>query len=175
MREWITAEKIPPGSSFYASHPKLEERIKDLGALAAARAPGGERGVERYQARTAGILLDGARGELASGRLGAARRLGGRYVAARPTDPRGHQVLGEIERREGTPEADDAALASYRRALELDARFPEAWRGLGLLLQRRGDRAGAREALSRYLELAPDAPDRAHVTAMLREPSGGPP
>ena len=37
-------------------------------------------------------------------------------------------------------------------------------------LHKLGDRAGARAALARYLELDPRAPDRAHVKAILDRP-----
>ena len=59
------------------------------------------------------------------------------------------------------------AAAHYRRAIELDAGSVEAHRGLGLVLLKSGDRAAARTELSRYLELRPDAPDRAYVQQYL--------
>lgn len=176
MRDWVTAEKIKPGSAFYASHPRLDERIESMRALAeASGASGGEHGVERYGRRTAGVLLDAARGDLAAGRFPSARREAERYLALRPDDAQGHLALGEIARREGAAGGEEAALASYRRAVELDPKAAEAWRGLGLMLRRKGDGPGAREAFEHYLGLAPTAPDRAHVEAMVKEATGGKP
>jgi predicted Zn-dependent protease len=170
LRDWVAAEKIRPGSAFYASHPRLEERIESMRALAAATPSSGkDRGADRYAQHVAGVLLDGARADLVAGRFPSARRQVERYLTIHPEDAQGHVVAGEIARREGGPAAEEAALASYRRAVQLDPAAAEGWRGLGLLLRRRGDRGGARDALTRYLELAPDAPDRAHVSAALQE------
>jgi predicted Zn-dependent protease len=176
MREWVKAEKIKPGNAFYASHPRLEERIESMRGLAAARgATGGERGAERYGRHAAPVLLESARVDLAAGRYASARQQTSRYLALRPEDAQGHLALGEIARREGAPGAEDAALASYRKAVELDPKTAEAWRGLGFVLRRRGDGSGAREAFGRYLDLSPDAADRAHVRAMFEELPGGQP
>ena len=174
LRDWSAAEQVPRGSAFYASHPELTERIESFRALA-AQAAGGEVGREAFGAQAAGILLEAARSDLAGGRFAPARGLAERFVALRPEDARGHLALAEIARREGGPGREEAALAGYRRALQLDAGAAEAWRGLGLLLRRRGDAAGARAALTRYLSLAPTAPDRAMVGAVLKDLPGGTP
>ena len=86
-----------------------------------------------------------------------------KHLAASPESAAGETLLGEIERQSG---GTDAA-AHYRRAIELDAGSVEAHRGLGLVLLKSGDRAAARTELSRYLELRPDAPDRAYVQQYL--------
>jgi Flp pilus assembly protein TadD len=78
-----------------------------------------------------------------------------------------HALLGEVARRRGEQDALDDAVSEYRKALELDPRLPEAHRGLGLALHKLGQRPAARAALNRYLELAPRAPDRAHMKALL--------
>jgi predicted Zn-dependent protease len=90
-----------------------------------------------------------------------------RYVRLEPGNAAGHLLLAEIARRDMTPGWMESALSSYRRAIELDPRAAEAWRGLALVLERKGDAEEARRAFRRYLDLAPDAPDRAHVEAAL--------
>jgi predicted Zn-dependent protease len=174
LKEWVEAEKIPPGQSFYSSHPKLEERIESLRAIAPNGAAGsGRRESDRFSRHVAPVLLDAARADLAAGRAASARREAERFLAIRPDAAGGHYVLAELARRGGEPGALDAALASYRRAVELDPGTAEAWRGMGLLLERRGERGAAREALERYLRLAPDAPDRGHIRAMIDRAGGG--
>lgn len=71
-----------------------------------------------------------------------------------------HFYVGEIHRLRGTEEDLPKATEAYRRALELPAAPPEAWRSLGIVYVRTGDPAAARDAFTRYLELAPDAEDR---------------
>jgi predicted Zn-dependent protease len=130
----------------------------------------GTRNAEVYARETAEVLVPVARDLLAGGRLAPAREVVERRVRLAPSDATAHLLLGEIARREATGPSVEVAVSAYRRALELDAALAEAWRGLGLALSRRGEHAGAREAFGRYLELAPDAPDRAHIEAALRSP-----
>ena len=173
---WVAAEGGKDVATPYSSHPRLAERLESCRALIAAAGPvAGTRNAEEFTRRTAGLLLENARIELAAGRYPDARAQGQRYLALAPGDASAHLLLGEIARREGTPAANDEAAASYRRALELDPRLAEAWRGLGLVRAKAGDAAEARRAFTRYLELAPAAPDRAHVEAALRRLPGGTP
>ncbi len=174
---WTAEEGGQAKPALYASHPRLEERIESSQQLAAAPgAPkGGARHAEAYQARTAVALLENARLELSAGRLGDARQQAERFLALRPGDAAGHLALGEVARRDTAPGSAAAAAASYRRALEIDASAAAAWRGLGLVLWKTGQKAEALRAFARYLELAPDAPDRAHVRSYLDESPGGKP
>jgi hypothetical protein len=55
------------------------------------------------------------------------------------------------------------------RATLADKTFPDAWRHLGIARAQLGDRAGAKRAYKRYLELAPNAPDAADVRKILAE------
>jgi predicted Zn-dependent protease len=128
----------------------------------------GMRNAEIYARETADVLVPVARAHLAGGRLAAAREVVERRVRVAPSDATAHFLLGEIARREATGPSVEVAVSAYRRAVELDAAHAEAWRGLGLALSKRGEHDGARVAFGRYLELAPDAPDRAHIEAALR-------
>jgi predicted Zn-dependent protease len=177
LRDWAAAEKVKDVSAFYASHPRVQERIDSMRELVNARGGGhgGVRSAETYGQRTAAALLEDARMELASGRLGVAHAELDRYLAFRDGDAVGHLVAAEAWRRDPAAGSADAARAAYRRALDLDPRLAEAWRGLGLLLRRAGDDGAARTALARYLELAPQAPDGDHVRAYLNVPPGGKP
>jgi beta-barrel assembly-enhancing protease len=168
LRDWSASEgrKEPP--TYYAWHPRIEERIESLRRVAAASGGGGIRNQDVYLRRTASVLLVNGGVELAAGRYRAAWDQVQRYLRLEPRDASAHLLLGEIARRDATQGWTEAALSSYRRAIELDPRTAEAWRGLGLALMKKGDGAEARKAFRQYLELAPDAPDRAHVEAALR-------
>lgn len=50
----------------------------------------------------------------------------------------------------------EAAIAAYRRAIELDDELALAWNGLSLALARGGDLDGAIDAGRRLVELEPD-------------------
>jgi eukaryotic-like serine/threonine-protein kinase len=62
------------------------------------------------------------------------------------------------------------ALAQYRRALQANPKYAPAWRGVGLVYERLGDRAAARIAYSKYLQLVPGAADAAEVRARMEAP-----
>ncbi len=48
---------------------------------------------------------------------------------------------------------DDDALAAFRKAADMDPALPDPWYGIGQLLQRRDDRAGAEKAFERFRQL----------------------
>ena len=52
----------------------------------------------------------------------------------------------------------DEAIASYRRALEIDAELTIAWHGLAMALNQSGDVDAAIEAGNRLVALEPDEP-----------------
>jgi tetratricopeptide (TPR) repeat protein len=63
---------------------------------------------------------------------------------------------------------DQEASRSYRRAIDLDARFADPLRNLGVLLAYRlDDPAGAIELWKRYLQLRPDDPEAASIRAEI--------
>ncbi|HXG29141.1 MAG TPA: M48 family metalloprotease [Nevskiales bacterium] len=73
----------------------------------------------------------------------------------------------ELYRLRGKPGDDEQAKAAYRKALPYADVSAEAYRALGLLALKSGERQEARRLLGRYLELEPDAEDRAMVRSYL--------
>ena len=61
------------------------------------------------------------------------------------------------------------ALGLYRRARDTNPRLAGAWRGIGLCQEKLGDRGGARQAFTRYLQLAPAANDADMIRARLEK------
>jgi hypothetical protein len=61
------------------------------------------------------------------------------------------------------------ARALYREATERAPGNPDAWRGLGIVCSRMGERSEAARSLKRYLALRPNAPDAAAVQKRLSE------
>jgi predicted Zn-dependent protease len=167
---WDKAERVKDPK--YSSHPPTEERIAAVTAHGATLPAGGAAGVEAYGTRIANVLLVNARLELAAARYEWARAQAERHLRLRPASAQGYAVLGEIARREAGKGHEQEALRAYRKAVALDPKLAEAWRGLGLVLQKTGDRGGARKAFTTYLELAPDAPDRGHARAYLDATEG---
>jgi tetratricopeptide (TPR) repeat protein len=59
------------------------------------------------------------------------------------------------------------ALALYQAALALDRGNPLYYKRIGLVYRAIGDLAGARESFRKYLEMEPDATDRAEFEKFL--------
>lgn len=76
---------------------------------------------------------------------------------------------GEVYRLRRAEGDDRLALESYDAAIAAGSAPPHAWRARGQILGRLGDRAGAASSYRRYLELAPDAADRAVIEALIAE------
>ena len=71
-------------------------------------------------------------------------------AALRPSDPMIAYRQGRALERARRPEEAEKA---YRAAIGLSPRAPLPWKALGLLLEARGDHAGARDALERAVSL----------------------
>lgn len=85
-----------------------------------------------------------------------------------------------VEAHKSPEELMDEALAAYalgryalterlyRQAVRLAPDMPAAWRGLGLVAARQGDTEQARTAFTKYLALAPNAPDADAIRARIK-------
>jgi len=62
------------------------------------------------------------------------------------------------------------ALASYKRVIQASPGFAPAWRNLGLVYERLGDRGAAHAAFQKYLQLSPQAADAAEIRGRLDQP-----
>jgi predicted Zn-dependent protease len=161
---------------YYGSHPALTERIRtsklQIEKLTASGwSPEGKRdGKAEYEAAIAELLLSNAELDEKLRRFNRARRAIDRYIRIRPDSSKGYFARGELERREAGSRKKglEVAVASYRRAAELDPRNADAERELGLALRDLGREAEARGHLARYLQLAPAAKDRLIVESYLR-------
>jgi len=83
-----------------------------------------------------------------------------------------HQIfynLGAlIMNRDSRSDADTKqAISAFRKAVELKPDYAQAYKQLAFAQLGVGDRAGAKEALEKYVEYAPDAPDAAQMKAIL--------
>ena len=170
---------LPPGHDegfFFATHPRLQERIDRTRALLkehAAKSPASRRtGRDEFERVISALLLENAYMELRLNRFEEARRSIDRHLAGNPGSPRGHFMRGEWWRLKGG--ADEEALQSYETAIRLDSRFPEPYRETGLLLRKRQETEPARAALQHYLGLVPNAPDapiiRGYLNALAPRP-----
>lgn len=90
-------------------------------------------------------------------------------VHADPREDARHFLLRGMAALEMAKTADEYGLAAeeFRSATVADPSMPEAWYNLGAVLEKTGDLEGARTALARYVELAPQAADAQTVRDRL--------
>lgn len=156
---------------FFGTHPKLEDREENFTRMnKRSRDPvGGELGVERFAQGILTILVVNGELEMKAGRWTAARDQLWRYRKGNPHDPRGRWLIGETERRAGPEGNPTESRQLLQEALSLDPDFAPAHRSLGLLLHREGKWQAAADHLTMFLDLEPQANDRAYLQAYIEQ------
>ncbi len=171
---------LPPRwkSVVFASHPPTEQRLADMRAAAqshpasdSSAQSGHRRYTERYNAIMSRRQGDWIRADLSRRQFGPSRVLLDALLKRAPPEQRAELAFfrGEVARLENTATAAVEAERWYRKSVTFDDAPAAAHRELGLLLRRRGERIEASAELTRYLEMAPAAEDRALVQHYLAE------
>jgi predicted Zn-dependent protease len=156
MAREMEARKIKQGPYFFASHPRLQERVRNFGEFAENAPPGELRRDEYVEATQAArmaaleMILECRNGRELAFVLAEAG-------LADEMPPLGHFALGEGYRLRNDPGDEDRALEQYRKSIELYPDFALAWGALGRHYARKGETALAIEHLERFLALAPGA------------------
>jgi len=174
----------PPGleGCFLGNPRRLDERIGTTRALLRARyaalpAERPVRGTEEFERRLGPVRRDNALLDVQAGRFKQAQAQLDRVLALTPGDPVAHLHAGDLHRIEAQratrPEdraaSLDRARRAYERAAALDPASADPYHRLGLLHYQERDTAGARAAFTRYLAIAPDAPDARRIKEYLLE------
>jgi len=150
----------------FATHPMVAERIATLRARARELGTGFTRR-ERYLAAIADIRPSLFDEELRTGNYAGTISICDGWIGDDPRDALAHFTRGEAFRLRNRD--DDARHA--RQALDWAASLPSApvatYRALGQLHRREGRASEADRNFRRYLELAPAAPDRQAIRAMI--------
>jgi predicted Zn-dependent protease len=160
----------------FASHPETRERLEDLRAAAAAIPnPGKETGLDRYRAATAPFLKHWLDGELSRRMYTTSVQVIGDLRQTCAPNEKGLYTfyLGEAHHRRNKGDDRSQADALYAEAIDEPGAPPEAWREHGMSLRAAGNKPEARIALQHYLELAPNADDRAFVLSYIDELKAG--
>jgi beta-barrel assembly-enhancing protease len=157
------------GYSIFSTHPAPRTRMTDLRASAAELTVPGrnyDRGRERYLSAIGSIrptLLDD---QVKLNDAGATQ-----YVIEKLASDGWNGLLrfheGESLRLRNSPQYHERAALSYASAVTFPDAPPDAWRWHGIYLMKGGRPAEGRQALQRYLSLAPNAPDAPFVRQMV--------
>lgn len=157
--------------AIFGTHPLSRDRMADLQAQAEAVAgdqdadSGGALNRDRYQTILAAHWQDLIDDQINLNDFGATEHLL-ESLASDGWTAELHYARGELHRARANTGDLESASRFYAAAIEADAGFALAWRGMGYALIRLGQNDRGQSALRRYLELMPEAPDRA-MAAML--------
>lgn len=153
---------------FFASHPRLQERIDNMRKLSAKAAAGGDGGSRADYARVvAAARVENVEGQLAAGRAKSA------LIALEDPDflsdlpPHSQYYVGEAYRLRGEDGDARKSEEAYLKAITASPGFAPSYRALGVHYLKKTQYGEAVRNLRRYLELAPDAQDRAYVQQYL--------
>lgn len=151
---------------FFASHPKLQERIDNFTELV-KDTNSGEIARERFIETTAQLRLASLAADLAAYRYKQIILVLSKPEIRREYPPEASYYLGEAYRLRN--EEGDLATAEreFNSVTEMAPEFAPTYRALGLLAYKRDDMARARILLKRYLALAPTAEDRGYIEFYL--------
>ena len=158
--------------SIVSTHPPSDERMRDLADTAEhLRAQGSEAsfdGTAQWRATLAPFMPALLDEQIKRNDPGASLYLI-QSLAQDGWTGLLHYHEGEVFRLRGAPA--DAALAAraYAAAVQLPDAPPEAWRAHGYALLKAGQQGEGREALTRYLQLKPDASDAGMVRFSLAQ------
>lgn len=152
--------------AFTASHPPHGERAAYLAELAVPDGVTRDDGAARYRQALARWLPLFLEDQIKLNDFGASE-----YIIGRLAEDGWTAWLwlarGELYRTRGHQRDLTRAAEFYAKAVELDPSLAAAYRGLGLSLLKTGQQSAGAQALRRYLELAPDAPDAAMIRLMV--------
>jgi predicted Zn-dependent protease len=161
------------GFAYFRSHPETDERMQTLSERAQqAKSSGGNwtLGDETYRKTVEPFRAAWLEEDLSLGRYDRSLCLLRRLAVEEPDSGLVRFYIGEVHRRRNAKGDPENAVAAYQQAIELGADHgtpAAAYRGLGIVAMKSGDKKTARDAFTQYLAAAPQAGDRAMVELYL--------
>ncbi len=161
-------------SYFFASHPRLRDRILNYRSLIdnrysqlASSRDLVKKAVE-YLDSIDPLILDNVAMDIEYHQWRNAESTINRFLERHPDSARAYFLKGEISRK--TPDAErgyEVALSQYHKAMELKGTPAETYKSAGLIYRAQGDHARAGEVFRRFLSERPDAIDAPIISSYL--------
>ena len=157
---------------FFGTHPRLQTRIEKCTEFLSSIDPTrGFRlnGENRFGFMLRDVILDNIALDIQAGRFAQARQASERFLATYSDDARLYYLLGEIYRQLGRDrDESNRAESFYKRAIDLDAGYPEPHRALGLMYYKAGQSQKAKPYLEASVLLAPNAQENTYIRNYLK-------
>ncbi|MBF0484175.1 MAG: M48 family metalloprotease [Candidatus Omnitrophica bacterium] len=181
LEEHLKSEEIKM-PYFFSTHPQVKARIvsfQDL--IAKEQMPGQNRIIDsdKFQVLTKAVRVLNMELLLSKGYFKTAEKFINAYIKQYPQDFDGYFWKGELfrQRSDGDKpkntrlkDADwKIALANYDLALGKKSETALAWKGKGLVYQKMGQTKDAGDAFRHYLDIDPQAKDKAYIERYLKK------
>jgi predicted Zn-dependent protease len=159
----LAVRKLPQGMYFYASHPRVKERVESFREMAAPYGDAGERNAERYlaiteRARVHAVAQIHKRGD---GKLLLFLLAHENLIAELPPETRFY--LAEGYRLRGEPGDDALAAAEYERTVRDAPSHSSSYQALGMQHMRAGRKQEALARFEQYIALDPNGAQSRYV------------
>jgi predicted Zn-dependent protease len=163
MERELTVRKIKEPAYFFADHPKVVERQRNLAEFALQAPPGGERDRERFLEATAHARLDAldAVWKRNDGKLLVLLLESENLLPTLPKHCRFY--LGEGYRLRNDPGDLAKAVEQLQLTLTEAPEFAPTWNSLGRVYLHQGDKTHALQHFRKYLELEPSGSDAGYA------------
>lgn len=149
---------------FFSTHPALEDRIESFNELVQQHGTtNGYRGEQAYSLQVADLQLELLQDYLELGQYQSVLLILERPDAFERYPLSAWYYLGEAYRLRGEEEDTERSATAYATAIRLVPEFAPSWRAMGLHYMKQDDAEQAESHFDRYLELMPDASDRAYI------------
>jgi predicted Zn-dependent protease len=154
---------------FFSTHPKLQDRVDNFTRLSANATPppADSAAPDRYPETVATVRLLNLQNELALGRYRQVLLALDDRERRAEYPPYVVYYLGEAYRLRGRPGDEERMEQSYLQAIDAAPDFAPPYRALGAHFLKKGAWEEAAKQLERYLQLAPDASDKAYAEQYL--------
>ncbi len=170
--EKAAAVKSEEPGPFARTHPEAEERMAYLKALVEARY--GPPDVELVADQELLDVLNThymflMEDQIDTNRFGRTKAMLERHAGMGVAPSLVRYFYGEMFRQRNEPGDKDLAMASYQHSIEGGNPPADAYRNLGYLHLKKGEMDKAQENFRKYLEVDPEASDRAMIEFYLEE------
>lgn len=154
---------------FFASHPRLQERIDNMKKLSVGAAAGGTGNSHaEYAELMKKVRIENLENQLSMGRAKSALLMLEDPEHLTELPPYAQYYVGEAYRLRGGEGDALRSEQAYLKAVKAAADFAPSYRALGIHYLKAGQYDESAKHLSRYLELAPDAKDHTYVQNYLK-------